>query len=142
MRRILDARYKKSDLNKVMTEQCQNLNTEGRKRLLILLRKFEDIFNSTLRTWNTNPVDLELKNDAKPVCSRLYPVPRVHEEMFRKDVKIIASLGVLEEANESEWGAPSFDQPKAKTNCVRFLSDLRNLNRQLKRKSYTMHKKK
>ena len=69
MHRILDARYKKSDLNKVMTEQCQNLNTEGRKRLLILLRKFEDIFNSTLRTWNTNPVDMELKDDAKPVCS-------------------------------------------------------------------------
>ena len=54
--------------------------------------------------------------------------------MFRKEVKILVSLGVLEEANDSEWGATSFDQPKAKTNCVRLLSDFRNLNRQLKRK--------
>ena len=50
----------------------------------------------------------------KPVCSRPYPVTRVHEVMFKKEVKIIVILGVLEEANDSEWGAPHFAQPKAK----------------------------
>ena len=49
-------------------------------------------------------------------------------------------IGVLKEANEYEWGEPSFAQPKAKTNCVRFLSDSRNLNRQLKRNPYPMTK--
>ena len=49
-------------------------------------------------------------------------------------------LGVLKEANDPEWGAPSFAQPKAKTNCVRFLSDFWNLNRRLKRKPYPMQK--
>ena len=42
--------------------------------------------------------------------------------------------------NDSEWGAPSFAQPKTKTNRLRFLSDYRNLNKQLKPKLYPMLK--
>ena len=41
--------------------------------------------------------------------------------MFRKEVKRLVKLGVLEDANDSEWGAPSFAEPKANTNWVRFL---------------------
>ena len=37
-------------------------------------------------------------------------------------------------------GSTSFFQPKPKTNCVRFLCDFRNLNRQFKRKPYPMPK--
>ena len=58
------------------------------------------------------PVDLELKDDGTPVCLRPYPVPRVHETMFKKEVKILVKLGVLEEANDSKWGAHSYAQPK------------------------------
>ena len=60
--------------------------------------------------------------------------------MFKKEVKRLIKLGVPEEENDSEWGAPSFAQPKAKTNHFRFLSDFRHLNRQLKRKPYPMPK--
>ena len=49
-------------------------------------------------------------------------------------------LGVLKEANDSEWGAPSFAQSKVKTDRVRFLSDFCNLNRKLKLKLYPMPK--
>ena len=38
MRRILDAKYKKADLIKVMTKQCQHLNDEGHKKIMILFR--------------------------------------------------------------------------------------------------------
>ena len=89
-------------------------------------------------TRNTTPLDLELKDDGNPVCSRPYPVPIVHKTMFKKEVERLLSLVVPEEANDSKWGAPSFAQPKAKTNCVIFLSDLQNLNRQLKCKPYPM----
>ena len=58
--------------------------------------------------------------------------------MFRKEAERLVILGVLEEANGSEWGALSVSQLKAKTNHVRFLSGFRNLNRQLKRKPYPM----
>ena len=67
MHRILEAKYKKADLNKVMTKQCQYLNTKERERLLNLLHKYEDILYVTLGTWNTTPVYLELRDDAKPV---------------------------------------------------------------------------
>ena len=68
MRRILDDKYEKADLNNVMTEQFQHLNTKERKRLLNLLRKYEELFDGTLGKWNTTPVDLELRDDANPVC--------------------------------------------------------------------------
>ena len=47
---------------------------------------------------------------------------------------------VIEKTNDSEWGAPYFPQPKLKKNKVRFLSDFRNLNKQLKHKTYKMPK--
>ena len=103
-----------------------------------MLRKFESLFDGKVGTWKTPPVNLDLKYDVTPLCLRPYPVPRVHDAMFIKEVKRLVKLGVLEEANESKWGAPSFPQPKPKTNRVRFPSDFRNLNRQLKRMPYTM----
>ena len=60
--------------------------------------------------------------------------------MLKKEVECLVQLRVLEVANDSELGAPSFSQPKPKSNQVRFLSDFRNLNKQLKRKTYTMPK--
>ena len=58
--------------------------------------------------------------------------------MFKKKLKRLFLLGVLEKLYESEWGASSFAQPKPKTNHVRFISDFRSLNMQLKCKPYTM----
>ena len=69
MCRILDAKYEKSDLNKVMDEQCKHLTATEHNRLLHLLKKFEDLFDGTLGTWNTNPMDLELKYNGSHVCS-------------------------------------------------------------------------
>ena len=86
------------------------------------------------------PVNLDLKDDATTMCLRPYPVMRVQEAMFRKEVKILVKLGVLEEADYSKWRASSFDQPKPKTNPARFLNDFHNLNRELKRKPYSMPK--
>ena len=81
-------------------------------------------------------MNLDLKDNVTPMCSHPYLVPRLHKAMFRKEVERLVKLGVFEEANNSELGAPYFDQPKPKTNCVRFLSDFRKLNRQLKRNPY------
>ena len=83
---------------------------------------------------------MELKDDAKPVRSQPYPVPRIHKAMFIKEAKRLLRLGVIKEANDYEWGAIYFAQPKAKTNRVIFLSDFWNLNRQLKLNPYPMSK--
>ena len=60
--------------------------------------------------------------------------------MFRKEVEILVKLVDLKEASYSEYGAPSFVQPKPKTNRLRFLSKSWNLNRQLKYKPCPMPK--
>ena len=73
-----------------------------------------NIFYGTLGTWNTTLVELELKDDEKPVFLRTYSVPRMNETMFIKEVKRLVKLGVVGEANDSEWGAPYFAQPKEK----------------------------
>ena len=44
----------------------------------------------------------------KPILSRPYPVPKVYEEIFKKEVERLVLLGVLGVANDSEWGAPYF----------------------------------
>ena len=59
-----------------------------------------------------DPVDFELKEDAKPICLRPYPVPKLHEEMFIKEVERLIQLVIINVASDSEWGAPSFSQPK------------------------------
>ena len=81
MLRILDEKYK-----------CQYLTATESHRLLHLLNKFEDLFDGTLGMWKTTPVDFELKDHAKPVCSRPYPVPKVHIAMFRKKVERLLRL--------------------------------------------------
>ena len=51
LRVILDAKYKKGDLHKVMENQCQHLTVTQRNELLKLLQKFEEFFDGTLDTW-------------------------------------------------------------------------------------------
>ena len=68
MRIISYAKHEKTDLNEFMTKKRQqNLTATEHHRLLQLLKKFEDLFDGTLDTWNTTLVDLELKDNTKPV---------------------------------------------------------------------------
>ena len=58
--------------------------------------------------------------------------------MIKKEVGLLVVVGVIERANNSELGGVSLAQPTPKSNQVRFLSNVRNINKQLKRKSYPM----
>ena len=68
-----------------MENQCQHLEMTKRNELLKLLHKPEELFDGTLGTWKTDPVDFELKEDAKSICLRPYPIPKVHKEIKKKD---------------------------------------------------------
>ena len=63
-------------------------------------------------------------------------VPKLHEQMFNKQVEHLVLMGVLKNSTEEEWGSPSFPHSKPKTDKVHFLSDFRGLNEQLKCKPY------
>ena len=81
-----------------METQCQNLIMTQRNNLLKLLQFFEELFDGTLGTWKTDKVDFKLKEDAKPICLWPRPLPKSHEEMFKREVERLFLLGVLEVA--------------------------------------------
>ena len=134
--KILDANYQKADL-RLVVQQATHLNPRQKEMLYALLLKYKKIFSGELGEWRTDPVDLELKEGSEPHCQRHYPVPRIHREVFKKDLDRLESLGVLEKTNDSEWGSPSFIIPK-KNGTVRFISDFRRLNQKIKRKPYPL----
>ena len=76
VRVILDAKYEKADFDKFMETQCRHLTMTQSNELLKLLQIFEGLFNRIIGTWKTYPVDFELKEYAKPICSQPYPVTK------------------------------------------------------------------
>jgi hypothetical protein len=54
------------------------------------------------------------------------PVPQKHLKLMKDEVNHLIEFGVLREANESEWAAPSLGFPK-KDNTIRFVSDFTGL---------------
>ena len=67
-----------------METQCQYLTMNQHNDLLKLLQKFEDLFNGKIGTLKTDLLYFDLKEYVKPICSQPYPLPKVHEEMFKK----------------------------------------------------------
>ena len=72
------------------------------------------MFDGKLGTWKTYKLDFKLKEDANKISPIPYLVQTVHKESFKKEFEILVLLGVLEKANNSEWGSQSFTQSKPK----------------------------
>ena len=126
--KILDAKYEKADLPTVVEENCSHLTDSERSTLLVLLQKYEELFDGTLGEWDTDPVHLELKKGSTPFRGRPFPVPQIHEATLKREVERLCSLGVIEKQRDSEWGSPTFILPK-KEGTVRFLTDFREVNK-------------
>ena len=87
-----------------METQCQHLTIIKCNELLELLQRFEVLFNVMIGTSKKYPEDFKLKEDTKLICSRPYPILKVHKKMFKKEVERLVLLGVLELSNDWEWG--------------------------------------
>ena len=72
---ILDANYKKADLQAVV-KVCTHLSSEEQEMLLELLTNYEPHFDGTLGAWKTTPVSFELKEGAKPYHGQGFPILR------------------------------------------------------------------
>ena len=83
MRVILYAKYEKADIHKITETQYQYLTMTQHNDLLKLLQRLQEFLDGTLGNWKTDPVDFELKQDAKPICLRPYPVPKVYDNFFK-----------------------------------------------------------
>src|SRR5437868_7336775 len=105
---ILDAKYCKADLVK-LSQECHTLDKADQQKLLKLLQKHEHLFDGTVGTWNTDPVDLVLKDPtAAPYHAKAYPVPYCQEQKFKEEVDRLCKQGILRKINRSEWACPMF----------------------------------
>ena len=111
---ILDRKYAPADLEKEV-QKCDTIDFNQQEQLLKLLRKYEHLFDGSLGTWKTDPIELELKDpSAKPCHAKPYPVPRSQEKKLKEEVERLCKFGVLRKINRSEWACPMFLHPKAR----------------------------
>ena len=73
---ILDANYKKADLQAVVRDNCPHLEPSEQQKLLECLQRFEALFDGTLGDWKTSPVTFTLKEGAEPYHGSALPVKR------------------------------------------------------------------
>eukprot|EP00804_Cyclotella_cryptica_P023626 CCRYP_011956-RA/>CCRYP_011956-RA protein AED:0.24 eAED:0.24 QI:0/-1/0/1/-1/1/1/0/99 len=59
--KILDANYKKADLQSIVSTNCTHLSIQDQNSFLELLTEFEELFDGTLGDWNTKPVSFKLE---------------------------------------------------------------------------------
>ena len=103
---ILDANYKDADIPKLVEDNCEDLTDADESKLLKLLTEFKQLFDGTLGDWETSPARLELQQNHLSYHSRAYPIPKVHQDIFQKEIHILEELGVFKWEPESRWGSP------------------------------------
>ena len=136
---IIDSKYSPQDLDAVVAD-CKHLTEGQRKELRKLLEKYKSLFDGSLGTWKTEPIELELKDPhAKPYHARPYPVPKINERKLREEVERLVKFGVLRKINRSEWACPMFTINKP-DGTLRSLADLRELNKRIVRKPFPLPK--
>src|SRR5207244_11178138 len=100
----------------------------------------EDIFDSTVGTWNTEPLNLIFDNPtAAPYYAKAYPVPYSQEQKLKEEVDRLCKQGILRKINRSEWACPMFTISKP-DGSLRSLADLRELNKRIRRHPFPIPK--
>src|SRR6476660_2754624 len=128
---ILDAKYCKADLAK-LTHECDQLDKADQQKLLQLLQKYKHLFDGTVGTWNTDPVDLVLKDPScTPYYAKPYPVPYSQEQKLKEEVNRLCEQGILRKINHYEWACPMFTISKP-DGSLHSLADLWELNKRIK----------
>jgi hypothetical protein len=131
---LLPAEYRRADLRSIIPS---HLNVTQQNQLHGILQQYSDLFEGKLGSLPGSPVSLQLKPNSTPYHGRAFAVPKIYSSLFRAEVDRLCKLGVLQQRNDSPWAAPSFGIPK-KNNQIRFVSDFRQLNKQLIRHPFPL----
>ena len=83
--RILDAKYEKADLPKIVSDY-DHISNNQKQQLLRLLQKYETLFDGTLGTWKGSTYDIELKDNVKPYHASAYNMPKSIDKTMKLEV--------------------------------------------------------
>ena len=138
---IAEAKYGEVTPREVADKQ-KHLSEFQRKQLETTLAKYDTIFDGGLGHYTKRQIHLDVNPHVVPVHSKPYSVPKVHEQIFKKELKHLVDIGVLSPIGATEWACPTFIIPKKVDSDgqqrVRWISDMRELNKALKRKVYPL----
>jgi hypothetical protein len=134
---ILDSKYEEIDPFDVAAQQS-HLSLSQKEQLAGLLSKFSVLFNGELGFYPHQKVHLIVDSSLPaPKFHKAYPVPRLHLDTFKKELNRLVDIGVLSRVTGSPYCFPTFIIPK-KDGRVRWVSDFRDLNKILKRRTYPL----
>jgi hypothetical protein len=68
---ILEAKYKKADLQSIVRDNCKHLSANQQKKLLQLLKKYELLFDGTFGDWKIKLVSFQLREVVSPTMAKL-----------------------------------------------------------------------
>jgi hypothetical protein len=94
MSKKLDAKYEMADLDNYFM-LIKHLDNKQKISLKSFLNEYKHLFDAMLGDWKTDPVDLRLKPGEMPFQLSPFPVPEIHEEIFKKEIIRLCDLGVL-----------------------------------------------
>jgi hypothetical protein len=113
------------------------LNAQQKSEIRQVLNENTKLFDGNLGFYPHRTFHIDLAPGAIPEHSRPYPIPVIHLQAFKKELLHLVEIGVLSPQGASERASPTFITPK-KDGRVRWVSDLRELNKVTRRKQYPL----
>ena len=113
----------------------EQLDTEQREQLEVLLQKYQDVFKS--KPGKTKAIKHFIHTaDSRPVKQRPYRLPHAYWEEVKQELREMLAEGVIE-PSQSDWASPIVLVRK-KDGSIRLCVDYRKLNAQSRTDAYPM----
>ncbi len=118
-------------------DQLDHLNAQQKTDIRQVLSEHTKLFDGTLGVYPHRKFHIDLVPGAIPKHFWPYAIPVFHLEAFKKEWIHLVKIEVLSPQVASEWTSPTFITPK-KDGKVCWVSDLRKLNKVVKRKQHPL----
>lgn len=98
---------------------------------------FKTLLDGTLGTCKCNTISLKLKPNATLKYHKPHAIPLKHYDKVKEEVGRLEELDTIKRDCNAESAAPCFTRPKS-DNAIRFLTDFRELNKNLIRNPFPL----
>lgn len=119
----------------------QNIPSHIKKEFLILIRKYDHLFdwdNNKIGTIDVMEHTIQLKPDAIPKRVRPYRLSPLETESLKVELDKLLRLGIIEKGGYSNWASPII-MLKKKDGSYRIVADFRYLNSQSETMNYPLN---